>query len=409
MNIWNKYRIGDCCEVTSSKRVFLADYVESGIPFYRSKEIAELQSCTPITTPLYISEEKYKDIKTKYGIPQKGDLLLTAIGATLGIPYLIKDNEPFYFKDGNLIWFKNFNPQLSSEYLYLWMVSSYGYDSMQNVAIGSAQKALTIAALKDIAIEIPPIEIQKKISCVLTAYDNLIENNNKRIRLLEQMAENLYKEWFVRFRFPGHENAEFENGLPKGWKIWSISKLCDINRKTLNSKNKGLEIEYLDTSSITCNQIVGTESYVFEEAPSRARRIVKHNSIVFSTVRPNLKHYGILKNIPDNLIVSTGFAVFDSKYDIANIIYLFLSSQEVVDYCQLIAEGAVATYPSIKPEEIGRLKVALPNIEIAENWNGKLESLYSEILNIQKQNILLSRQRDLLLPRLMSGKLEVNI
>jgi len=272
---------------------------------------------------------------------------------------------------------------------------------------GSAQPKLSQRNLENIKIELPSLHVQRRIASILSAYDNLIENNTRRIRLLEQMAENIYKEWFVRFRFPGHENAEFENGLPKGWKEYSIKELCDINNQTLSSKDKSKVIEYLDTSSITCNQISGTECFTVDAAPSRARRIVKDNSIVFSTVRPNLKHYGILKGIPDNMIVSTGFAVFDAKYDIANIIFLFLSTQDVVDYCQSIAEGAVATYPSIKPEEIGRLRIALPEKTIAEKWNKKFEAIYIEMLNLQRQSNLLTRQRDLLLPRLMSGKLEV--
>lgn len=271
----------------------------------------------------------------------------------------------------------------------------------------AAQPGLSVTKVSKLRVEMPPLSVQRRIASILSAYDNLIENNTRRIRLLEQMAENIYKEWFVRFRFPGHENAEFENGLPKGWKEYSIKELCDINNQTLSSKDKSKVIEYLDTSSITCNQISGTECFTVDAAPSRARRIVKDNSIVFSTVRPNLKHYGILKGIPDNMIVSTGFAVFDAKYDIANIIFLFLSTQDVVDYCQSIAEGAVATYPSIKAEEIGRLRIALPEKTIAEKWNKKFEAIYIEMLNLQRQSNLLARQRDLLLPRLMSGKLEV--
>lgn len=271
----------------------------------------------------------------------------------------------------------------------------------------AAQPGLSVIKVSKLRVEMPPLSVQRRIASILSAYDNLIENNTRRIRLLEQMAENIYKEWFVRFRFPGHENAEFENGLPKGWKEYSIKELCDINNQTLSSKDKSKVIEYLDTSSITCNQISGTECFTVDAAPSRARRIVKDNSIVFSTVRPNLKHYGILKGIPDNMIVSTGFAVFDAKYDMANIIFLFLSTQDVVDYCQSIAEGAVATYPSIKAEEIGRLRIALPEMAVAEEWNKKFESIYIEMLNLQQQSNLLARQRDLLLPRLMSSKLEV--
>ena len=403
-------KLGDLVDYRKGFAFKSSLYADTGIMVVRVSDFT-LDSISE-NDAVYIDEDKAYN---KH-LLQHGDVLIQTVGSWASNPNSIvgkvvrvpKLSTKAYLNQ-NIV---KLVPKESIDNTYLFYSLKANRFSLYCVNRGQGaanQAAITLDTILKFKFNVHSPKEQRRIASILSAYDNLIENNNRRIRLLEQMAENLYKEWFVRFRFPGHEKAEFESGLPKGWKIWSISKLCDINRKTLNSKNKGLEIEYLDTSSITCNQIVGTESYVFEEAPSRARRIVKHNSIVFSTVRPNLKHYGILKNIPDNLIVSTGFAVFDSKYDIANIIYLFLSSQEVVDYCQLIAEGAVATYPSIKPEEIGRLKIALPNIEIAEKWNGKLESLYSEILNIQKQNTLLTRQRDLLLPRLMSGKLEVKV
>jgi len=271
----------------------------------------------------------------------------------------------------------------------------------------AAQPGLSVTKIARLRLAMPSFPIQQKIASILSTYDNLIENNTKRIKLLEQMAENLYKEWFVRFRFPGHENVGMENGLPKGWKTYSLKELCIINGKTISSKRKNKLIHYLDTSSITDNNIIGFEDYILEDAPSRAKRIVKNNSIIFSTVRPNLRHIGIMKQPVENTIVSTGFAVFDCKYDIANIIYRFLSSQEIVDYCQSIAEGAVATYPSIKSEEIGRIKIALPKMEIVQEIDAIFEQLIKEQNVLSIQNQLLTKQRDLLLPRLMSGKLEV--
>ena len=201
MSEWKKVKLGDCCEITSSKRIFLSDYVPVGIPFYRSKEIAEMQKGETISDPLFISNDKYEEIKGKFGVPHKGDLLLTAIGATLGIPFVIKNNLPFYFKDGNLIWFKNFNDLLDSSFLYTWMCSSFGYQSMQNIAIGSAQKALTISALKDLSLLVPPFDTQQRIANILSRYDSLIENYQKQIKLLEEAAQRLYKEWFVDLHF----------------------------------------------------------------------------------------------------------------------------------------------------------------------------------------------------------------
>lgn len=295
---------------------------------------------------------------------------------------------------------------LNPHYLLYWLIINKQY-LLALASTGATRNALTRAMIKGLTLELPSLDIQCRIASVLSIYSTLIENNTKRISLLEKMAENLYKEWFVRFRFPGYEKVEMESGLPKGWRYFRIEDLCDVNKRTINVTKAPKEILYLDTGSITCGRISELESIPFVDAPSRARRLVKHNSIVYSTVRPNLQHYGILKDPPSNMVVSTGFAVLDCKYDIANIVYLALAHPSVYKYCSLIADCAVATYPSIKPKEIGRISIALPPMEVAVKWNDKLECLYRNVQNLQHQNTLLARQRDLLLPRLMSGKLEV--
>ena len=232
-------RLGDFCEITSSKRVYAHQYTSNGVPFYRSREIIERREHKDITEELYISLALYNTFKQKFGAPQKGDVLLTSVG-TLGIPYLVGD-EVFYFKDGNLTWMRNFNEMLLSKYLFYWFNSKFGKVSLITKAIGSSQAALTIDILKRHKIFLPSINVQQAIISILSAYDDLIENNNKRIEILEKMAENLYKEWFVRFRFPGHKTAEFENGIPKGWEVKKI-KDC-IKRLPFNRLYKGSELK----------------------------------------------------------------------------------------------------------------------------------------------------------------------
>lgn len=328
-----------------------------------------------------------------------GPMVVTGRSGSLGkVQYIESDGWPLntslYVKD-----YKGNFPR----YVYYYLQTMH----LEQFNAGAGVPTLNQNHLHSLKILIHKKDEQHKVASILSAYDSLIENNTKRIRLLEQMAENFYKEWFVRFRFPGYENTEFVNGLPKGWKAYTIKELCHINNKTLSTQDKERIIQYLDTSSITSNSIEKIEKYAIADAPSRARRIVKENSIIFSTVRPILRHIGIMKGIDRNMIVSTGFAVFDTKMDIANIIYMFLSSKEIIEYCQTIAEGAVATYPSIKPEEIGRLRIVLPPIETAIKWNSQLDTIFLEKNKLQRQSALLTRQRDLLLPRLMSGKLEV--
>lgn len=104
---WEKRKLGDCCEITSSKRIFYSEYANCGVPFYRSKEIIECNQGQSISEPLYITKQRYNEIKNKFGVPAAGDMLLTSVG-TIGIPYIVKGTDEFYFKDGNLTWFRNF-------------------------------------------------------------------------------------------------------------------------------------------------------------------------------------------------------------------------------------------------------------------------------------------------------------
>ncbi len=224
-------RLGDFCEITSSKRVYAHQYTLDGVPFYRSREIIERREHKDITEELYISLALYDTFKQKFGAPQKGDVLLTSVG-TLGIPYLVGD-EIFYFKDGNLTWMRNFNERLLSKYLFYWFNSKFGKDSLITRAIGSSQAALTIDILKKYKLFLPPINVQQAIISILSAYDDLIENNNRRIKILEKMAENLYKEWFVRFRFPGYESSSFVASsigrIPEGFSVLKMQDVIDYH------------------------------------------------------------------------------------------------------------------------------------------------------------------------------------
>jgi len=217
-------------------------------------------------------------------------LLLTAIGATLGIPYLIKDNEPFYFKDGNLTWFRNFDNSLLSKYLYYWICSSDGYGILNNTTIGSSQKALTITSLKKIELPIPPIDVQYRIVDILSAYDSLIENNQKQIKLLEEAAQRLYKEWFVNLRFPGHENVKIIDGVPEGWEKKCINALGKITTGKTPSTSKteyyGGEYPFIKIPDMhNCIFPLLTESTLtLQGVNSQKNKTIHKNSIMVSCI-----------------------------------------------------------------------------------------------------------------------------
>lgn len=197
---WEKIKIGDHCTVTSSKRFHLSDRSDSGIPFYCSKEIIQKVQGQEITECDYIREEAYEAVKQKFGVPQNGDLLITTRG-TYGIPYIYQSDDKFYFADGNLTWLKDFDEKLLPSFLYYWVRSYEGQMKIDAIAKGTAQKAVPIASIKDLELLVPNIDTQETIVDVLSTYDSLISNNQKQIKLLEEAAQRLYKEWFVDLRF----------------------------------------------------------------------------------------------------------------------------------------------------------------------------------------------------------------
>jgi type I restriction enzyme S subunit len=191
---WVEKKLGEVAELTSSKRIHLADYVPSGIPFYRGKEISQLKNNNIIEDILYISEEQYKSIKEKYGVPKIGDILITAVG-TLGNIYCIKSNKKFYFKDGNLIWMKN----ITLDSVFLEVLLDVEKEKVLASAIGSSQKALTMAALNKLEFNVPknPKEQQKIASC-LSSLDDLITAQTEKIAQLK-----LHKKGLMQGLFPG--------------------------------------------------------------------------------------------------------------------------------------------------------------------------------------------------------------
>lgn len=176
MSKWKKIKLSDICCITSSKRIFAKEYQKSGIPFYRGKEIIEKHNGNSVSTELFISRERYEEIKSKFDVPRKGDILLSSVG-TLGVSWLVDEDE-FYFKDGNLTWLRS-NDKTTPQFLYLWLNSSEAQDQIDMMCIGSTQKALTIETLNKFDVSLPDKNTQKKICNIIYPITEKIEKNRK--------------------------------------------------------------------------------------------------------------------------------------------------------------------------------------------------------------------------------------
>ena len=171
-------------KITSSKRIYKSDYVKKGIPFYRIKEIKELANKKEITKKLFISEDKFKKIKEKFGVPKEGDILLTAVG-TIGEVYVVKLKDKFYFKDGNVLWLKDIK-HIDSEFLRYSILSFV--DGLNNMSQGTAHSALTIEKLKKHHITMPSKEEQLNI---VNRLDNLLSTCNMLKKICETKVKQL--------------------------------------------------------------------------------------------------------------------------------------------------------------------------------------------------------------------------
>jgi type I restriction enzyme, S subunit len=403
-----KYKLGSLADITSSKRIFLSDYVTAGVPFYRSKEIIQKSLGEEISDPLFISASKFVEIKEKFGTPERGDLLLSAVGERAGIPYVVKDEGDFYFKDGNLIWFRNFNNKVNSDYLSYWVKSHEGKNTLKSIMIGSAQRALTIVGLKGVEIFLPPIEQQERVASILLSLDDKIELNRQTNQTLESISQALFKEWFIDFNFPGAtgEMQDSELGeIPKGWRVYRIGDLVESVSIT-HKFPKGRAI-FLNTSDIEEGKILHNNYSNKESLPGQAKKTIKKFDILFTEIRPANKRYALIDFEADDFVVSTKLMVLRTISKIHPVVvYNFLTRDDTLKELQHLAESRSGTFPQITFEQVKALRLILPEGELVKMYEKTALAIFNYIKNNEEQTRILTQLRDNLLPKLMKAEVQ---
>ena len=279
------------------------------------------------------------------------------------------------------------------------------------------------AAFAAIPIEDISKNAQDNIVSILQGLDRKIAINRQINQNLEAMAKQLYDYWFVQFDFPDENgrpykssggemvwNKKLKREIPKGWNVLKLGERCSFNKRT-SSGYFNHSILYLDTSNITNNKIDELQflNPSSDIIPSRARRLVQEGDIVYSTVRPNLKHFGIIMNPDYNMVVSTGFAVITANWSAYRyFIYQFLIQAATIETLSTIAQSAVSAYPSINTSDIENLDLVVPPDSMIEEYAKISCRLYLQIDANYKEIKFLTKQRDELLPLLMNGQVSVN-
>jgi type I restriction enzyme S subunit len=264
--------------------------------------------------------------------------------------------------------------------------------------------------IKRIPLRIPSIEQQKIIVDILSSYDDLIENNTRRIEILEEMARRLYEEWFVHFRFPGHEQVRFKDSelgrIPEGWEVQELADVAKVNPESINPKEAPHEIHYIDISSVSPGHINKTETVQFSNAPGRARRIVRSGDVLWSCVRPNRRSCAMVVEPRKDTVASTGFAVLRAEGISRHYLYQYVCADQFVSY--LVNRATGAAYPAVKASDFKEAMIMVPQGDVLSHFDGMVAPMRILIHRLERKNNNLRAQRDLLLPKMVSGEIDVS-
>lgn len=293
------------------------------------------------------------------------------------------------------------------------------YFALQEELRAAAEKSMTgasgrqradVSSLKEFECEFPPLPVQRRIAGILSAYDELIENNQRRIRILEDMARSLYREWFVHFRYPGHESVPLTDSplgqIPQGWEVKKLGDIAVVNRTQINAKTAPDELHYIDIASVSPGQIDYVTTYAFANAPGRARRVVQHGDVLWSCVRPNRRSHALVMHPETNTIASTGFAVLTAKTVPFTFLYFATTTDDFVGYLTNHASGAA--YPAVSATTFEKAELLIPPSVPLERFGDATIAMVEQAHTLQRQTANLRRTRDLLLPRLLSGQVSLN-
>ncbi len=413
-NKWTKIKLGNIAKVISGFAFKSKDFQDNGIPVVKIKNI---RVGTVDLSEVDFVDPEFLSIHSKYHL-RSGDILISLTGSHLTQPNSVVGRVAIFpstfatcllnQRAGKIIVYDK--AKCSDKFLFYSLFTEEKRHEIALMAAGAASQAnISPTQVESVEIQIPLLSTQRKIASILSAYDDLIENNTRRIKILEEMAQMLYREWFVNFRFPNHENVkivESELGLiPEGWEVKKLGDIASINSLSLKVTNAPDEINYIDISSVSTGQIDKVEIIDFVNAPSRARRIVKHGDIIWATVRPNRKSYSLILNPPNNLIVSTGFAVITARKAPYTYLYKALTTDSFVDYLTNNATGSA--YPAVNSSDFKNADIVMPDKFLLDKYHNIVVEMLQQKQNLQNKNINLRKTRDLLLPKLISGEIDV--
>lgn len=362
-----------------------------------------LDACKPVSAETY-------DGWTRRLRPEPGDLILAReapVGQVVRVPA-----APLVCLGQRTVLIRPDKAKVHSRFLHYWLLGPAAQHVMNSQAAGATVPHLNVADIRALDVsEMPSDPEQQAVTAMLLgALDDLIENNRRRVAVLDEMAKSIYREWFVHFRFPGHEDASFVDSplglIPEGWRDTELGSVASVNGSS--RKPSATEIvRYLDISCLGDRTVEPPPVVVGSEAPGRARRVVGADDVVWSMVRPNRRAHALLVEPDDDWIASTGLAVITPTHVSGALLFESVSAGEFSDY--LVSREGGAAYPAVKPKDFEGAPFLLPSAEVDRQFAEAVDPSHRLIWALRAESERLASIRDLLLPKLVTGEIDVSL
>lgn len=387
-------------------------FVESGIPIIRGGNLRnDLTRFVPEGFA-FVSEEQATKYKAQH--VRAGDLVFTCWG-TIGQVGLIPKNGPFpeYIISNKQLKLRPNLDLTDPEYLFFYFAGPKMVQHVLGKAIGAAVPGINLGILKELPVVLPPLPVQQRIADILSAYDELIENSQRRIKILESMARALYREWFVHFRFPGHENhphvASTLGEIPQGWEVRSVRQVAGL-------VSRGPSLAYVDTGGVqVVNQRCIRNDEIEMQAVQYAAPLSEKKSHLYLRPRDvliNSMGVGTLGRVSRNLsideptIVHNCITVVRARSGEPTTVFLYYRLSDCQEHFESLGVGATGQ-TSLRIETIEDVQFALPPVALLSAFEEVVLPIWAQIGALKRQIQNLRRTRDLLLPRLLSGQINI--
>ena len=397
---WKKAKLSECCQSISDGDHQAPPKSNKGIPFVTISNIKD--NSFDFTNCMHVPQSYYDNLLAKRK-PQKGDILYSVVGS-FGIPVLIKENVKFTFQRHIAI--LRPNPHIvEPAYMYYSMLSKAFFLQADAAAIGAAQRTISLSSLQNLTINLPDLPSQRRIASILSAYDDLIENNRRQIKLLEEAAQRLYREWFVELRFPGQESVKVVDGVPEGWMKGTVDNIVKLlsgypfksSEYVSSGKYRLITIKNVKDGEFSPDNVDYIDQLP-DKVPSHC--ILTEGDILLS-LTGNIGRVCIVNGY--NYLLNQRVAKLQTLHPA--YAYCMFRSKEMLNKMTALSNGVAQQ--NLSPIRAEKIRILIPSSNLLFQFKDIVEPIISQIILLNNQITFACEARDRLLPELMGREIEV--